>query len=289
MYEAIKWNIWKSRLLLAVAIVFISIMAYVFSRAYNGSAIVPVALVLAIILTIGSYYNSDKIVLMSMHAEEADKNKYAHYVNSVEGLALAAGVPAPRAYVVDDPAPNAFATGRDPAHAVICVTTGLLKIMDRAEMEGVIAHEMSHVKNYDIRFMTVIAVLVGFTALLADWFRWGARVSYDDDDRNSWWFMLLGLLLAAIAPIAVSLVQAAISRKREYLADASGALLTRYPLGLASALRKIAASPEVLRSTSGATAHMFIVNPLDTISERPDSLLDTHPPLQDRIRKLEAM
>ena len=287
MYEAIKWNIWKSRLLLFFALVFVSAVAYVFSLTYRGSVLVPVAFVVAMVSAIGSYYAADKIVLMSMQAREADRGEFPHYVNSVEGLAIAAGMPTPRAYVVDDPSPNAFATGRDPAHAVICVTTGLLSIMNRTELEGVIAHEMSHIRNYDIRFMTVIAVLVGFVALLSDWFRWGGRIR--SDSRNNGVIIIFGLLLAILAPIATALIQAAVSRRREYLADANGALLTRYPDGLASALRKIAQHPAKLHAASKATAHMFIVNPLKKLGSESVSLFDTHPPLADRITKLEAM
>lgn len=287
MYEAIRWNIWKSRLLLFFALVFVSVVAYVFSVAYRGSIFVPLAFVIAIVMAFGGYFSSDKIVLMSMQARVADRNEFPHFVNSVEGLAIAAGLPNPRAYVVDDPAPNAFATGRDPAHAVICVTTGLLDMMDRTELEGVIGHEMSHIKNYDIRFMTVVAVLVGFVALMGDWFRWGGSI--DDDNRNSGYLIVLGILFAILAPIAAALIQAAISRKREFLADANGALLTRYPDGLANALRKIAGDPNRLQAANKATAHMFIANPLKDYGGKVNSLFDTHPAVAERIRRLETM
>jgi len=287
MYEAIKWNIWKSRLLLFFALIFVSVVAYVFSVVYRGSVFVPLAFIIALAMAIGSYYSCDKIVLMSMQARVADREEFPHFVNSVEGLAIAAGLPTPRAYVVDDPAPNAFATGRDPAHAIICVTTGLLDMMNRTELEGVIGHEMSHIKNYDIRFMTVVAVLVGFIALLGDWFRWGGRIR--DNDRNSGALIIVGLIFAILAPIAAAMIQAAISRKREFLADANGALLTRYPDGLANALRKIAQDPHRLQSANKATAHMFIANPLKDYGGKVNSLFSTHPSVDERIMRLEAM
>jgi len=287
MYDAIKWNIWKSRLLLFFALIFVSTVAYVFSVIYRGSVFVPLAFIIAFAMAIGSYFSCDKIVLMTMQARVADPQEFPHFVNSVEGLAIAAGLPTPRAYVVDDPAPNAFATGRDPAHAVICVTTGLLDMMDRTELEGVIGHEMSHIKNYDIRFMTVVAVLVGFIALLGDWFRWGGRIR--DDDRNSGYLIIIGLVFAILAPIAAALIQAAISRKREFLADANGALLTRYPEGLANALRKISNDPNPLQGANKATAHMFIANPLKDHGGKVNSLFDTHPAAEERIMRLEAM
>ncbi len=237
---------------------------------------------------------SDKIVLAVSNARPATPEEFPHFVNTVEGLALAAGLPVPRAYVIDDPAPNAFATGRDPEHGVICATTGLLNMMDRVEMEGVVGHEMSHIKNFDTRFMTLVAVMVGMVALLADWFWWSGRFGgfgrrSDDEDSSTAIFMVIGLVLAILAPIAAVLIQAAISRRREYLADANGALLTRYPDGLASALAKIEADPNPMANANKATAHLFIANPLKDHGGALNGLFDTHPPIEDRIERLKKM
>lgn len=296
MYEQISSNIWRSRALVFFFILFVIGIGYVFYMAYHDPIIMPIAIIFALGSAIASYYNSDKIVLAVMHARPAEKDEFPHFINSVEGLAIAAGIPAPRPYVIDDPAPNALATGRDPQHAVICVTTGLLSIMDRAELEGVIAHEMAHIKNYDIRFMTLIAVLVGSIAMLAQWFRWnmwyggGRRRDSDrEGGQGQAIWAILALVLAILAPISAALVQAAVSRRREYLADASGAMLTRFPDGLASALEKIAANPNKLQSANKATAHLFISNPLGDCAEVASNLFSTHPPIQDRIQKLREM
>jgi len=296
MYEQISGNIWRSRFLIFFFLLFFAGIGYVFARALDNILLLPLAIVVAMFMTVGSYYYSDKIVLASVHARPADKSEFPHFVNSVEALALAGGMPVPTAYVIDDPAPNAFATGRDPDHAVICATTGLLGMMDRTELEGVIAHEMSHVKNYDIRFMMLVAVLVGAIALMADWFWWSGRLggfgSRDDREGGSQlqtiWF-IIGLALAILAPISALLIQAAISRRREYLADASGAMLTRFPEGLANALEKIEKDEEPLESANKATAHLFISNPLREHGGAMNNLFDTHPPLEDRIERLRAM
>lgn len=293
MYEQISSNIWRSRLLLVFFFAILIGIGYVFSMAYNDPLIVPLAIIIATVMTVGGFYHSDKIVLAATGARLASKDEFPHYVNSVEGLAIAAGMPCPRAYVMDDPAPNAFATGRDPDHAVICVTTGLLGMMNRVELEGVIAHEMSHIKNYDIRFMMLVAVLAGSIALMADffwrarWFHGGRRRGEGNQAQTV--FMLIGILLAILAPISAALVQAWISRNREYLADASGALLTRYPDGLASALEKIAADPNRLRSANKATAHLFIANPLRDYGGQVNNLFNTHPPVPERVRRLRSM
>jgi len=295
MYEQISGNIWRSRALILVFMAFFAGIGYVFARVEDNILILPAAIAFAMLMTVGSYYYSDKIVLGTVGARPADKEEFPHYVNAVEGLALAAGLPAPKTYVIDDPAPNAFATGRDPEHAVICCTTGLLGMMDRTELEGVLAHEMSHVKNYDIRFMMLVAVMVGAIALLADWFWWSGRFggfrSRDDRDNGQLGMILflIGLALAILAPISAMLIQAAISRQREYLADASGAMMTRFPDGLANALQKIAADEEPLQSANKATAHLFISNPLREHGGGLNSLFDTHPPIEERIERLRAM
>ena len=293
MYKEISSNIWRSRLLIVFFIVIVSLIGAVFYLAYDNPVIVPGAIIFAVVTSIGGYYNSDKLVIAATRARPADKTEFAHYVNSVEGLAIAAGMPAPRPYVIDDPAPNAFATGRDPEHAVICCTTGLLDVMNRVELEGVISHEMAHIKNYDIRFMALVTVFVGSVALLADWFWWGARFRRFGRSRGRGEgqaiFFAIGIVLAILAPISAAMVQAAISRKREYLADASGALLTRYPDGLASALEKIAADPHKLQTANKATAHLFIANPLKDHGGGMNTLFNTHPPVEERVRRLREM
>ena len=277
-----------------VFVVLIGMVGAAFYYVYNEPLFVPLAIVIAVLMSLGGSYNSDKIVLAATRARPADKTEFPHYVNSVDGLALAAGMPAPKPYVIDDPAPNAFATGRDPEHAMICCTTGLLGMMNRVELEGVIAHEMSHIKNYDIRFMALVTVLVGSIALLADMFwraRWfgGMRGRSRGKGDGQIIFLAVGLVLMILAPISAALVQAAVSRRREYLADATGALLTRYPDGLASALEKIAADPNKLRVANKATAHLFIANPLKDIGGGMNSLFDTHPPVVERVRRLKEM
>jgi heat shock protein HtpX len=295
MYEQISGNIWRSRALILLFLALFAGIGYVFARVEHNILIMPLAILVAVVMTVGSYYYSDKIVLASMRARPADKSEFPHYINAVEGLALAGGLPVPRTYVMDDPAPNAFATGRDPDHAVICVTTGLLEMMDRTELEGVLAHEMSHVKNYDIRFMMLVAVLVGAIALMADWFWWSGRLGgfRSRDSENSGQlgmiFFVIGIALAILAPISAMLIQAAISRRREYLADASGAMMTRFPEGLANALAKIEKDEEPLASANKATAHLFISNPLREHGGSLNSLFDTHPPIEDRIERLREM
>lgn len=271
-------------------------LAWLFANVTNRPYILPIAVVVAIVMSIGSYYNSDKIVLAMSSAYEATRPAFDQLINTVEGLAIAAGLPAPRVYVINDSAPNAFATGRDPNHAVICVTTGLLSKMNKVELEGVIAHEMSHIGNYDIRFSTLVVILVGLIALLSDWmvrsmwFGGGRRRSRSSGDGDlGLIFLIVGIVAAILAPLVAALMQAALSRRREYLADASGALLTRYPEGLASALEKIAADPDPLEAANKATAALYIYNPLKDIGGKLNGLFDTHPPIQERIQRLRAM
>ena len=247
-------------------------------------------------MAVGGYYSSDKIVLAISRARPVTKEEYPYLFNTVEGLAIAAGIPAPRCYVIDDSAPNAFATGRNPQHSVICVTTGLLQKMNRLELEGVIAHEMSHIKNYDVLLQTVAVVMVGIVALLSDWmlrsFWWGGGRKRDREKGGGSAGVIiftLGLVLAILSPLVAQLIQLAISRRREFLADANGAMLTRYPAGLASALKKLAADPEPLEVANKATAHLYIVNPLKNVKGRVNKLFSTHPPVEERIAALEKM
>lgn len=295
MYDQITSNIWKSWTILFVFVALVAIVGIAFAEYARYPWIIPLAIILAVVSAVGGYYHSDKIVLAMSRARPAEKPQYAHLINSVEGLAIAAALPTPpRVYVIDDTAPNAFATGRDPAHAVICVTTGLLQKMDRVELEGVIGHEMSHIKNYDIRFSTLVVVLVGIIALLSDWLLrsmwWGGRSRRSDrrSDSSALWG-IIGLVIAILAPLSAALMQAALSRQREFLADANGALLTRYPDGLASALEKIASDPEPLEVANKATASLYIYNPLKDIGGRVNNLFDTHPPIEERVRRLREM
>lgn len=258
-------------------------------------------LVLAVIVAgataLVSYYTSDKIVLAISRARPVEKSEFPYLYNVVEGLAIAAGIPAPRCYVIDDTAPNAFATGRNPKNSVIVVTTGLLEKLNRAELEGVVAHEMSHIKNYDVLLQTLVVVMVGVVALLSDWmvrtFWWGGgRRRSSERGRGggaAGVFVIVGLVLAALSPLISQLVRFAVSRKREFLADASAAMLTRYPPGLASALRKLAADREPLEAANKATAHLYIVNPLLDIGGPVNKLFSTHPPIEERIAALEKM
>ncbi len=292
IYEEIAGNKRASYLLFFLFISFIVFLGWIFGEAFAlGHLGIAIAIVLAIILSIAAYYNSDKIVLAISRARPASREEFPHLYHTVDGLAIAAGISKPKCYVIDDTAPNAFATGRDPEHAVICVTTGLLKKMNRAELEGVIAHEMSHIKNYDIRFMMLVTVMVGIVALMSDFmlrsFIWGGR----SRNRGGGSMVIIGiaLLLAVLAPIAGVLMKMALSRRREYLADASGALLTRYPEGLASALEKLAADKEPLEAANKATAHLYIINPLTGRKSRLNNLFSTHPPLEERVKRLRAM
>ena len=256
------------------------------------------AAILAFFLSYYSFYHSDQLVLSMSGAVPVSKEQYPHLVNTLEGLTLAAGLPfVPKAYVIDDPAPNAFATGRDAEHSAIAVTTGLLQKLNRYQLEGVLAHELSHVADRDILLSTVAAILVGMIVLLSDWVlrsMWfgGGRRDGDNDneDRNTNAILTIIALIAVIlSPVIAQLLQLAISRKREYLADANGVKLTRYPDGLAGALEVIATDGEALRTANKATAHLFIANPLEDHGGWLNSLFSTHPPIQDRIARLQSM
>lgn len=292
IYSAISSNKNKTWLIMFLFVVFITTLVYVFSKAMGFSlGLAGIALVIAGITSIGSYYYSDKLVLATTGAKEIKKSDYPKYYRTVENMCIAAGLSMPKVYIVNDPSPNAFATGRDPKHAVVCATTGLLEMMDDAELEGVIAHELSHVKNYDIRLMGVVVVLVGFIAIISDLFIRATFYSNNDDNRGSAIFLILAIVFAILSPIAATLIQLAVSRKREYLADASGALLTRYPEGLASALEKLAHDKTPPRVASNATAHLYIENPFDNkkVKNFFTGLFNTHPPLEERIKILRQM
>jgi heat shock protein HtpX len=264
-----------------------------------------IGFVIAFVIAAGgsflSYYNSDKVALAMSRAQPADPQQYARYHNLVEGLCIAAGLPKPRLYVINDSAPNAFATGRNPEHAAIAVTTGLLEKMNRVELEGVLAHELSHVKNYDTLVMTLAVTMVGIIALMSDFFLrfmfWGGGRRDRSDNNNAGplgiILVVVGLVLLVLAPIIAALMQMAISRRREYQADASGVLLTRYPPGLISALEKLREDHTVIHTASKATAHLWIESPLDEetpgTASKFNHMFDTHPPLEERIRVLKSM
>lgn len=278
-------------------IVFITTLFYVYSKA-SGSPLsyVGFALIISGLISFASYYLSDSIILTMSSAKEIQKKDNPALYNIVEELCIGDGLPIPKIYIMDDSAPNAFATGRDPKHAIVCVTSGILEKLNRAELEGVVAHELSHIKNFDTRLMSIVVVLVGMIALLADFFMrslWYSGGRRDREDRSSSQgiFLVIGIVFAVLSPIIATLIQLAVSRKREFLADASGALLTRYPEGLASALEKISKDKEPLEAANNATAHLYIVNPFKgkDISNWFAGLFNTHPPIEERIKILRAM
>lgn len=299
IYSSISANIWKSYVILVLFIIFAAAVAYVIGKATGyGSSAGVLVFIIAIIYSWVSYFYSDKIVLASSGAKEIKKKENPELFHIVENLSIGDGVPMPRVYIINDPSPNAFATGRDPKHAAVAATTGILERLTKAELEGVIAHELSHVKNYDTRLMAITAVLVGFIAMITDFFMrgvfWGSFSNNDSDNRDSrvqLIFFVLAIVFAILAPIVASLIQLAISRKRELLADASGALLTRYPEGLARALEKIAADPKPLKRASNATAHLYISNPFKNkgFAGSISNLFSTHPPIEERIKILRSM
>jgi len=296
VYDQIASNKLRSTALIVVFVLLVALIGFVFGQATDwGYLGLVLALVVAFVMSWGSYWYSDRIVLALSHARPVARETEPYVVNTVEGLAIAAGLPVPRAYLIDDPAPNAFATGRNPENAAIALTTGLVQMMNRQELEGVIAHELSHIKNYDTLLQTLAAVLAGSVTLISEWmlrsFWWGGgRRRNSEAGQLGAIMMIAALVLAILSPIAASLIQLAISRRREFLADASAAMLTRYPPGLAGALRKIGADPNQLRSANKATESLYIANPLK--AQRAggmNALFNTHPPLADRIARLEAM
>jgi len=271
-------------------------LAYLFGQVLGyGNSFIGIAVLVSVGSSFVSYYFGDQIVLAMSGARPATRKKDFHFYTVTQNLCLASGLPMPKLYVIEDTAINAFATGRDPRHAVVCATTGLLTRLERREIEGVVAHELSHVQNYDIRMMAIVAVLVGTVAYASDFFMrslwWGGDRDRDSDRDNNGIFLIVGIVLAIVSPIIAILIQLAISRKREYLADASGALLTRYPEGLARALEKINSDKEVLEAATNATAHLFIANPFKgkKFGSWFAGLFDTHPPIIERVKILRAM
>jgi len=293
-YEQIDQNKRNTLLIISIFFVLIGAVACVFGQASDaGFAYIIPAFVFSLFSSFGSYFFGDKIILALSGARPADKNRDFNFFTVTENLALGSGMPMPKLYVIPDSAPNAFATGRDPNHAIICTTTGLLGKLDRTELEAVVAHELSHIRNYDIRLMMIVSVLVGMVVLLADLFNrrmfWGGRRSSKSRDRSGI-FVILGLILAIFAPIFAKLIKLALSRQREYLADASAVSLTKQPNGLISALEKISADPEPLEAANRATAHLYIVNPFKgNLSRAVSTAFSTHPPIADRISRLKEL
>lgn len=281
---------------LAGFFVFIIIVGYIFSVAMDDSTILYIAVIFSVVANFLAYYNSDKMVLAMSKAHEIDHDSNRELYHLVENLCITAGLPTPKIYIIDDTAPNAFATGRDPKHAVIAVTSGLLQKLDKVELEGVIAHELSHIGNRDILLSTVVTVLVGLIVLLADWFRhWsffgGRRNSNSENNQLQLIITIVAVVLSILAPVFAYMLQFAISRKREFAADADGALLTRYPEGLARALEKISADPEPLEVANRATAHLYIASPFKEANKIGwlTRIMMTHPPIEERVKKLRGL
>jgi heat shock protein HtpX len=296
VYTEISKNKTYSVLLILVFLLLIIGLGFVFAQVYGAPEILIFAVLFSSISSFISYFFSDKITLAISGAKEIDLKQNQELYQIVENLTIAGGLPMPRVYIIEDTAMNAFATGRNPKNAVVCVTTGLLSRLNRTELEGVLAHELSHIGNYDIRFMTLVVVMVGVITLLADWMlrfsMFGGRRKSDNDSGNAI-FLIIGIVLAILTPIIATLIKLAVSRKREFLADSSGALLTRYPEGLASALEKISQDTEPLEAANKATAHLYITNPLKSQGNKTTgwfaNLFNTHPSIEERIKRLREM
>lgn len=294
MFEDIKRNKMKSWFIVLLFLVFISFIVYYICMALDlGEMSIIIAVTFSILSTWGSYYYSDKIVLTLNKARPATKEENLKLVNILDALVVSSGLPCtPKLYIVEDSQPNAFATGRNPENAVICVTTGLLDKLEYYELEGVIAHEMAHIKNYDIRLSAVVSVMVGFVVMLSDWFTriafWGGSRDSDDDSKGNAIVMLIGLIFLILAPIFGKLMQLAISRKREFLADATAIQFTRNPDGLISALQKISDDPNELKSANKSTENMYIANPFRN-KKKSSNLWSTHPSIEDRVEALRNL
>ena len=292
LYNQIGSNIRKTWILFSLFFIIIIGLGWFLSYYFNDQIILFIAVVISVFMSLISYWFSDKIVLAISHAQEISHEQSPELFHIVENFCITAGLPMPKIYTINDPAPNAFATGRNAKNAVVAVTTGILQTLDKTELEGVIAHELSHIGNRDILIQTIVVVLVGTISMMADIFvrgRFFGRRKNDSEGGGQVQIILMvvGLVFLILSPIIAKLIQFAISRKREYLADASGALLTRYPEGLASALEKISQNPTPLKSANTATAHLYITNPLK--NKGLNKLFSTHPPIEERIKRLRGM
>jgi heat shock protein HtpX len=309
-YDLIQKNKRESWILIFSFLVIISLLGFVFAQIYQTNAILYIAVIFSLCSALFSYYFADSITLAVSKAQPVDRQSNQELYRIVENLCIAAGIPTPKIYIINDAAPNAFATGRDPKHAVICYTTGILQRLNKTELEGVTAHELSHIGNYDIRLMTLVVVLVGTVTLLGNIFLrssmfggLGRRRGNGNDGGLGIALLAIGIILALLSPIIATLIKLAVSRQREYLADASGALLTRYPEGLALALEKISADTTPLAEANNATAHLYIVNPFHQdngpMAAQASTnhgargwlagLFNTHPPIEDRVKRLRSM
>lgn len=295
IYSHAESNIRKTWLYLSFFVFFLIFIGWIFSYVFNSQSILWIAVLLSILMSLGSYWFSDKMVLALSRAKPIKKQDAPELYRIVENLAITAGLPLPKIYIIEEAAPNAFATGRDAKHAVVAVTRGLLEKLERLELEGVIAHELSHIGNKDMLIATIAAILAGAIALVADIFMrslwWGGGRRDDNRSAFAGFIFLIGIVAAILAPIAATLLRLAISRKREFLADASAALLTRYPEGLASALEKISQDPRPLHAATDATAHLYIANPFKGKGQLSwvHKLFMTHPPIEERVRALRGM
>jgi len=301
-YGQISENRRNSTLLALIVIALFGVLGFAIGYAITGYTagalgVSGIALLLGSLAAVGSYFGGDSVVLSVSGAKEVDETSAPQLLNVVREMSIAANVPMPKVYVIDDTAPNAFATGRDPNHASVAITTGLLEKLDREELQGVIGHEMSHVRNFDIRFALLVGVLVGSIALMADFFLrftfWGGGRRSNNDNRGSGGlqvvFFVIAILLSILAPIAARFVQLAVNRQREYLADASSVELTRNPYGIERALAKISEDQEVLEVANRATQHMYFTNPIKKFEQRASGLFSTHPPTLDRINRLRQL
>ena len=296
LYTQQSKNIRKTWLLMGVFLVVVVAIGWVFSQVYGDSSFVAIAVIFSLFMNFFSYWFSDKIVLAMSGAKPISREENLEFYRIVENLCITAGLKMPKLYIINDESPNAFATGRNENHSAVAVTSGLLKILNKNELEGVVAHELSHIGNKDILISTIVVILVGFVALLSDFFLRAQFFRGRRDDREGggqaqMTMMLVGIILAILTPIVAKLIQLAISRKREFLADASGALLTRYPEGLASALEKISRSPVPLKRANNATAHLYISSPLrgGLLGGFLAKLFMTHPPAEERIAVLRGL